>query len=203
MQVTPRRIAILTFGLVVSATLGGIAFQLFGDSIGGLMGASKSKQERLFDKVGVQPIEPPVQLDNFRLRDVHGNSVALSDFRGKVVFLNFWTTWCAPCRIEMPDMERLHRRLRHKKFVLVAVSMKEPGNLVSKYLQANKLSFRTLLDEHGALSRSLGVFSIPVTFIIDKQGRIIGNAIGPREWAGNDAISLFDYLASRPEEDSS
>ena len=92
-------------------------------------------------KVGI-----PVEI---RLNDMDVKTVSLSDFRGKIVFLNFWTTWCPTCRIEMPSMEKLHQKFKDGDFALVAINLQEPASRVKEFFKEFKLTFTALLDTGG------------------------------------------------------
>jgi thiol-disulfide isomerase/thioredoxin len=125
---------------------------------------------------------------------MNGRNVSLSDFRGKIVFLNFWTTWCPTCRIEMPSMEKLHRKLKDKDFAMVTVNLQESASQVKTFFKEFKLTFTALLDLTGEVGVAFGIRAIPTTYILDKTGRIIGQVLGPREWDSKDAIALFEAL---------
>lgn len=151
------------------------------------------KAEKLFRDMIISQIPPTLPVE-IRLKDMNGREVSLSDFRGKIVFLNFWATWCGPCRIEMPSMERLYTKLKGKDFVMVAIDLQEPASKVKEFFKEYKLSFISLLDSEGEVASRFGIRVIPTTFILDKQGRIIGRALGPREWDGKESIALFEHL---------
>jgi peroxiredoxin len=120
---------------------------------------------------------------DFALQDVDGRAVRLSNFRGKVVFLNVWTTWCPPCRTEMPAMEALYQRLRDRDFVMLAVSADAEGRkVVAPFVQELGLTFPVLLDPDGQVPRRYRVTGYPETFIIDRNGRVVAHEVGPREW---------------------
>ena len=103
------------------------------------------------------------------LKDMQGNTVTLSQFKGKVVVLNFWATWCPPCREEMPSMERLHQQFKDQGLVLLAVNVEQDGARVKAY----------------------GVFRFPESFIIDRNGVIVDKIIGGRDWMRG---ATFDFL---------
>lgn len=150
--------------------------------------------DRLFSIVGVikvPPAEDPVKIN---LKDMNGKNTSLSDFKGKIVFLNFWTTWCPTCRIEMPSMEKLHQKLKNKDFAMVTINLQESASQVKSFFEEFKLTFTALLDPAGEVSASFGIRSIPTTYILDKTGRIIGLVSGPREWDSKAAIALFENL---------
>ena len=150
--------------------------------------------ERLFIDMGVLPIPPDSDPLEIRLSDPTGRPISLSEFRGKIVFINFWTTWCLACVIEMPSMQKLHQKFKDKDFVMVAINLQESASRVEQFYKEHKLTFTTLLDITGDVGAGLGIRSIPTTFILDKNGRIIGKALGPREWEGKKSIALFEYL---------
>jgi peroxiredoxin len=131
----------------------------------------------------------------FALPDVHGKMHSLAEYRGKVVFLNLWATWCPPCREEMPAMERLYRRLEGRDFVMLAVSQDEGGaKVVGPFVQQMNLSFTVLLDPEASLSPRYGVTGYPETFVIDRDGRVIEHTIGPADWDTAAYVSYFTSL---------
>ena len=150
--------------------------------------------ERLFSDIGVLQISPDSDPLEIRLSDPTGRPVSLSEFRGKIVFINFWTTWCLACVIEMPSMEKLHQRFKDKDFVMVAINLQESAERVKQFYKEYQLTFTTLLDITGDVGATLGINAIPTTFVLDKNGRIIGKALGPREWESKKSIALFEYL---------
>jgi len=114
-----------------------------------------------------------------------GRVTTLADFRGTVVLLNVWATWCQPCRVEMPSLERLHRRLGGADFRVVAVSVDEQGpDVVAKFAQDLGLSFEILHDRSGAIQAAYQTTAVPESFVIDRDGVIIKKVIGPAEWDG-------------------
>ncbi len=120
---------------------------------------------------------------DFVAQDLNGQAVRLSQYRGKVVFLNFWTTWCPPCRMEMPAMEELSKKFASEDFIMLAISEDDGGApVVKKFVEEMKLTFPVLVSPTGEIGRSYGVFGYPETFIIDREGRQVARFIGPREW---------------------
>ena len=159
------------------------------------------KLSRLFDQMDIVQMDDPVPIPvEVQLTDLNGKSVRFSDFKGKILFVNFWATWCPPCREEMPSMEKLHTRLKQRDFVMVAVDLMEPASKVEDFFKELKLTFMALLDSNGEVGTLFGIRSIPTTLILDKKGMIIGVAVGPRDWAGKKSIALFEYLIDREEE---
>ena len=159
-------------------------------------GAKPENFDRYLQKLGgikIPRIPPPM---DFVLSDLEGHKVRLSNFKGQVVLLNFWTTWCPECRVEMPDLEKLHQHFKDRSFVLLAVDLREPLNKVKRFFDNHKLSFTALLDSDGRVSHSFGIRSIPTTFIIDQSGGMVGKVIGSRKWNSPDAIAFFEQLIS-------
>ncbi len=139
------------------------------------------------------------QAPDFALPDLQGHMVRLSDFRGKVVFLNLWATWCPPCRMEMPAMEKLHRRLQDRDFVMLAVAEDEGGSqAVAPFVRETGLTFRVLLDPEATLSPRFGATGYPETFLIDRDGQVVNHTIGPAEWDGPEMIAYIERLIGAP-----
>lgn len=150
--------------------------------------------DRLFSIVGVIKVPPAKDPVRINLKDMNGKNISLSDFKGKIVFLNFWTTWCPTCRIEMPSMEKLNQKLKNTDFAMVTINLQESASQVKAFFEEFKLTFTALLDSTGEVSALFGIRSIPTTYILDKTGRIIGLVSGPREWDSKTAIALFENL---------
>jgi len=155
------------------------------------------KLEQLYEDMGVLKLPRRTDPIEIRLKDLNGNLVSLSDFRGRIVFLNFWTTWCPTCRIEMPSMEKLHQKFKGKDFVMVTVNIQESASQVKKFFKMFNLTFTALLDTTGEVATGFSIRSIPTTFILDKSGRTIGTILGPREWDSKRAVALFEHLTEK------
>jgi peroxiredoxin len=132
-----------------------------------------------------QPIAAGKTAAPFKLTDLQGDPVSMADLRGKVVFLNIWATWCAPCREEMPSMEKLYERMRgNKGFVMLAVSQDTSGrDEVLNYVKKHGYHFDVLLDPKNAVAEAYNVSGVPETFIIDRQGRIVAHHSGAFDWS--------------------
>ena len=136
-----------------------------------------------------------VSAPNFSLPDLNGKMISLSDFKGKVVLLNIWATWCLPCVEEMPSIEKLHQELKDEKFEILAVSIDESGTeAVRPFMKNHKLSFPALTDTEGKTKTLYRITGVPESFIIDKDGIILEKIIGPRDWAASGAIRFFRGL---------
>ncbi|MBW1999684.1 MAG: TlpA family protein disulfide reductase [Deltaproteobacteria bacterium] len=147
-----------------------------------------------FQGMGISEVPSIPITSGIVLPDMNGNNVRLSEYKGRIVFLNFWATWCPPCREEMPSMERLHNRLKGKDFVMLAVDLQEPVTRVRKFFRDHKLTFTALLDEDGKVAQMFGIRNIPTTFILDREHRVIGMAVGARQWDNRHSLRMFEYL---------
>jgi peroxiredoxin len=132
---------------------------------------------------------------DFMLEDLQGRMYRLSDFKGKIVFLNIWATWCPPCRMEMPSMEQLYRRLKDRDFAMVAISEDEDSKAaVQSFIEQMGITFPILVDPDGVVPGRYGVTGSPETFVIDREGRVIQHTIGPEDWASERAYQFFTRL---------
>jgi len=136
---------------------------------------------------------------DFILQTLDGRDMHLSEYRGHVVFLNFWATWCGPCKVEMPAMEKLYREFRTKGFVVVAVSSDAEGPAVTRpYRDALGLSFTIADDSEMLVSRLYGVRSLPLTFLVNREGVITHQIFGARDWGDSEARSGIRQLLRSP-----
>ena len=179
---------------IIPVAIAGVAFHFFYNGYVATAGSQQQELDRLLGNIGVLKIPHVTRPVEIQLKDAYGNTVRMSDFRGKVVFLNFWATWCAACVVEMPSMEKLHGKLKDKDFAMVAINVQESDTQVKAFFEKMKLSFTALLDSNGAVATGFSVNALPTTFVLDKEGKIVGTAIGPREWDGRASIALFEHL---------
>jgi len=150
--------------------------------------------ERLYPSLGIQRVDPPEEAEDFTLKTLKGGTVSLKDYRGRLIFLNFWATWCGPCRAEMPSMQRLWEEFKEEDFVILAINIQEESKLVSSFMNERGLSFPVLLDEKGKVARSYGIRGIPTTFFLNPEGEIIGKAVGARDWDSEESFQLIEEL---------
>jgi peroxiredoxin len=190
-----KKIGIVLILLVVMASMGWLGFNLLnGDSLAGDTG---TELDRLFIEMNVLRMTSAAEPIQFKLKDLNGREVSLSNYKGKIVFLNFWTTWCPTCRIEMPSMEKLHQKFKDQDFAMVTINLQESASQINHFFKEYKLSFTALLDSDGEVGIRYKIYSIPTTFILDKEGRIIARAVGPREWDSKESFALFGHLVDQ------
>lgn len=132
---------------------------------------------------------------DFTLKDLAGNNVSLSFYKGRVVLLNFWASWCPPCRAEMPSMNKLNDLLKKRGLTILAISTDKSIFDVKSYLKENPVNFTVLLDYNLNVSRNLyKVFMMPTTFLIDKRGIIVKKYFGEQDWSDPDLIKEIEEI---------
>ena len=137
----------------------------------------------------------PAPASAFMLRDLDGKLTSLADFEGKVVLLNFWATWCANCREEMPAMERLYQSLRTEGFEIVAISVDQVSTeKVKTFAEELKLTFPVLHDRDSIISNLYSNPGVPVSYLIDRQGRITHRVLGEYDWFSPEARDTVKTL---------
>lgn len=164
----------------------------------GLMGQISYVTQTAAIKTGllnVRPEEPEKEKDfdyNFTLKDLKGNRIKFDQYKGKVVFLNMWATWCGPCRAEMPGIHSLYEKMKGEpiEFVMLSIDRDQALPKVESYIANNKYTFPVFMPS-GNLATQLQVPSIPTTFIISKDGKIVMKEVGTRNY---DTQRMVDFL---------
>ena len=133
-------------------------------------------------------------LTPFVMTDINGQRQDLAMHRGKVVLVNFWATWCEPCRLEMPSIQRLREKLGAKDFVVFAVNVDEPEARVRAFIKQTGLDLPVLLDPDKRVTRDWGVRILPVTFVIDKNGRVRYRTVGDLDWSSEQIVGTISQL---------
>jgi thiol-disulfide isomerase/thioredoxin len=136
----------------------------------------------------------PVQ---FQLKDLSGASYRLADYRGRVVLVNFWATWCEPCRDEMPAIEKLKERFAGRPFAILAVNVDEPEARVRKFLASMPLSFTVLLDHERKLARAWNVRVLPASYVVAPDGTVRFSAEGELDWSTPEIAERLSRLFPR------
>lgn len=143
------------------------------------------------------PLNPaPQELLSPPFVDEQGHNLTLKDFRGKVVLLNVWATWCIPCREEMPTLDALEARLGGDSFQVVELSIDEAGlPAIRKFFRDIGIThLKPYLGDSIRVMAGLAVFGLPTTILIDRDGKEIGRLVGPAEWDSPDAIAFFEKI---------
>ena len=156
--------------------------------------------ERLYNLgFGVPPA--PFDAPDFTIPDLKGNQVRLSSLKGKLVLLNFWATWCPPCRSEMPAMETLYGELRDEGFEILAVSSRdarETKEKVAAYIAESGYTFPVLFDQTAsAVPTTYRTGSIPTSYLINAEGKVVARLIGAYEWDADEIIELLREMTPR------
>jgi len=141
----------------------------------------------------IRPSLPKV-VEDFTVKTPGGGKFRLSEHRGQVVFINFWATWCPPCRQEMPALERLFQRTRKDGLVMLAVSVDADSKVVMPFLTEHRFTFAVGLDPQMRLADAYGVRALPASFIIDREGRLAALALGPRQWDSGASQALVEGI---------
>lgn len=135
------------------------------------------------------------QASNFTLKSLAGSEVSLDRLKGKYLLINFWATWCGPCKVEMPSLQALYERFRSDNFDVLAISNDMFGEkVVRPYIEANRLSFPVLLDQNLKVSHKYGVVNLPTTFLVDPDGKIVGVLNGATNWEEPNTLMYFENL---------
>ena len=135
---------------------------------------------------------------DFTLKNLDGQEVSLQQFRGKYLLINFWATWCGPCKIEMPSLEKLYRQFKSDNFDMLGISNDMFGErVVRPYVKAKNITFPMLLDQKMVVSRQYGIVSLPTTILIDPEGTIIGILQGAENWSNPETLLYFKNLLKK------
>jgi DsbE subfamily thiol:disulfide oxidoreductase len=173
-----------------------VAVCLFSACTARAQNAAPSGTAKAFDDAGLRLLKERVPPRDFSLSLLEGETKSLSSYKGKVVFLNFWATWCGPCRIEMPSLEALYNKFSDKGLEILAVNCREDQATVSSFLKNEGFTFPVLLDLNGRVSLNYGIQAIPTTFLIDRDGMIILRLVGSTDWDTSKINAALESLLS-------
>jgi thiol-disulfide isomerase/thioredoxin len=165
-----------------------------GPQFAGPMPAGSTSPDTSANPLALSVLDQPRPLPEIRFADDQGHELTLADFRGRAVLLNIWATWCAPCRVEMPTLDRLHARFGGKDFLVIPLSIDREGVAAVKPFY-EKLGLEKLgiyVDPSGKGSRALAIPGVPTTLLIDRQGRETARKMGAAEWDGPEMVSLVE-----------
>ncbi len=133
---------------------------------------------------------------SFLLRDPQGREHRLADYIGNVVIVNFWATWCAPCRKELPSMNRAWAELKNESVVMLAINVSDDLEAIAAFLQDYPIDFPVLLDRDGEASQQWRVLGLPTTFVVNPSGQVVYREVGLREWDSDSSLQLVRGLKS-------
>ena len=149
---------------------------------------------KAFNAAGLPVAKTARQAFDFTLPLLDGAEQTLSGLQGQVVFLNFWATWCGPCRVEMPSMEEIYQDLKEQGFTILAVNGREDPGEVSDFMKEYDLTFPVALDKNGTINYRYGIRAIPATYILDRRGRIVTRMVGSLEWNDPKIVTALKTL---------
>ncbi len=141
------------------------------------------------------PNSPPAV--DFKLKDSDGNVYQLKQYRGRVVIVNFWTTWCPPCRFELPSMERAYKQLKKDGVEILAINVGENADTIFTFTADYPVSFPLLMDIDSSVINDYPVVGLPTTYIVDTNGRLVYRAVGTREWDDADLLKQIKALVKQ------
>ncbi|MBI5237195.1 MAG: TlpA family protein disulfide reductase [Deltaproteobacteria bacterium] len=159
------------------------------------LGASSyAIDKKYLDAVGVQRMD--ITAPDFTLKEANGRVIHLKDYKGKVVVLHFWATWCTPCRTEFPLFDGLYKSFKDKGMVFlpIAIDPRVSREEIDTLAKSFGASFPVYLAHEGKVTDKYWTWGVPVTYFIDKNGMVAGRAIGPRDWASQNIGNLVDEL---------
>lgn len=142
-------------------------------------------------------MKKPIPAPGFSLEDMNGNKHDLKDYRGRVVVVNFWATWCPPCREEMPSMEKAWEKLQKNNIAMLAINVGEDADTIFTFTADYPVTFPLLMDRDSSVIKAWPVRGLPTTFVIDKQGRIVYRVIGGRDWNSPEMVQMLIDLQNQ------
>jgi len=152
------------------------------------------QQQEVLRNLKLAPVDHPGPAPRFSSMTPGGEKMGIDDFKGKLVVLNFWATWCPPCRLEMPSMERLYQEFKGEGLEVVAINFMEREKPITSFLKENGFTFTVLLDKKGEIARNYGVHGLPVTYLIARNGNLLARSMGYKDWYKPEIRQLISTL---------
>ena len=162
----------------------------------GLIPMDDATAEVLY-KMGIYAFQDRIPSENFVLANLRGDDIQLFEQSGKVVFLNFWATWCGPCREEMPSMQALYDELKDEGLEIIAVNVLEDHDTASGFVEEHGFTYPVVLDRDGKVMLRYGIRAYPTTYIVDRDGYVLGVRPGYNDWATDEVVSAFRTLLAQ------
>lgn len=159
--------------------------------------ASAMPDGKLAHQAGMEAYPAALRAPHWRLPGIGGEQRGPDDYKGRVVLLNFWASWCPPCRDEFPSLERLQKKIGGKDFTVLAVSVADSAEGVARFLQGRTPPFDILMDDDGKVSAAFRARGVPVTYLLDRTGRLVAGKTGPQHWDSPEMEALIRQAISR------
>lgn len=145
----------------------------------------------LAQKAGMEAYPVALRAPQWRLPALDGGAHGPEDYRGRVVLLNFWASWCPPCRDEFPSLERLQTRLGGRDFTVLAIAVSDSAEGIARFLGGRAPLFDILMDDDGKVSAAFRARGVPVTYLLDREGRLLAGKTGPQHWDSPEMEALI------------
>jgi len=149
------------------------------------------------ESLGFYVFDPPFVFQDFRVTTMSGTSKTRASVKGKVVLLNFWATWCPPCREEIPSIESLGKLMTGSNFEIFAVNLGDDAQTVKKFVAEQKMTFPVYLDPKNTLAKTYASQGIPTTYLIDKDGKFIAGMVGSFNYTNPELVAVLKELAKK------
>jgi len=156
--------------------------------------AAIGQQQEVLRNLRLAPVDHPGPAPRFFSMTPEGKKMGIDDLKGKLVVLNFWATWCPPCRLEMPSMEKLYQEFKGEGLEVVAINFMESEKPIKSFLKENGFTFPVLLDKKGEIARKYGVHGLPVTYLIARNGNLLARSMGYKDWYKPETRELISTL---------
>ncbi len=179
------RVELLAFGLLIAVLAGAVS-------------ADEPALAALLKTLDLRVYTSRTAPPQFSGSTLDARQLSLVEYRGRVVVLTFWASWCLECRVEMPELERLQREFSSRGLAIIGVNAQESKEAVRRYAKELGLTFPLVLDRDGKINALYGVIGIPTTFVVGRDGRAIALAVGPRQWETVQARALIAALLAEP-----
>jgi peroxiredoxin len=157
-------------------------------------GRAQERDQDPFAPLDLARVTPPTPAPDFTVPSLTAGPLHLADFRERVVLLNFWATWCPPCREEMPSMERLYQRFRARGLMILALSVDRNFAAIPGFVEGFRLTFPIGLDPDGAVAKAYRMRALPTTIVIDRAGQVVAGTAGARDWDSPAAHAVIEAL---------
>lgn len=159
-----------------------------------ILGLTNANPEKAIPAELLQSYIKPKLLPDFSLYNLEGKLIKITDYKGKIILLNFWATWCPNCRQESPFLEKLYDQFKTKEFIIFRINTKESKETINKYLEKHPSRIPILLDGNNKVGNLMGVWAHPTSFLIDYQGRIRYRAMGMVDWSSLQVITSIEKM---------